>query len=481
MISAISDNNTHALLRSSIGQYVISMPPRLVVASLYLFMLWLGLFFIDIVAGPLRVVLALIILTLFFQVIVPLSAFGRLIIHTGSMAKRKVLEEEFEKELLPSGLHAALLLRAHHRRRKYTSAILQYQKKTKKPRSSESEYSKYTMRSDNNDSDNIDSNEDAKNNGNADQDKQHGRLDSQDERQILEAASLFGSGRRDPSIASASPSPRESQARAKRGHNRTLSTDSTGSYDLFFPRASFLNTTGSSLDLKGVVENTLSVKGDDPSDTYLNDDSGAPHAKRVSWEGGCEVPPMTICFNKSALVDPSPLPTPGHKKMLPPPRAPPNPSKRTSSVQHIPTARRQSLLLGKRASSRQVIDEWDEEEEVRNLYDLPPPAELLPVDEEEEPAKEVTKSQRRRMPRPSLMNGMTNLASLRSFISRETLDSPDSSVGDDESMEENDRLLGRSEEGSNRRPGDIEIPRAQASERSGLLPSGRSSGARDRG
>jgi hypothetical protein len=500
MISAISDNNTHALLRSSIGQYVISLPPRLVVASLYLFMIWLALFFINIVAGPLRVVLALIILSLFFQVVVPLSAFGRLIIHTGSMAKRKVLEEEFEKELLPSGLHAALLIRAHDRRRKYTSAIYQYQKKSKIPRSSaESEYSKNKNGSDNN----IGGNKDADRNGNADhpfsnkQDKQPGRLNSFDEGQILATARLFGSRPRDPSIASASPSPQEPQPRAKGYHKRQTSGDSTGSNDLLFPRASFLNTSGS-FDLKSIVKNTLSVaKGDDPSDAYLNDDSplnddsGAPHAKGVFWEDESsppmsEVPPTTISFNKSDLVEePSPLITLGRKKMLPPsgpptrapPLAPPpNAGKRTSSAQHIAAGRRQSALLGRRAGSRQLINEWEEEEAVRNLYDLPPPAELLPVDEEEA-AKESTKAQRRRMPRPSLMNRVRNLASLRTLVSQQSIDSPDSSVGDDECVEEHDRLLGRSEEGSNGRPLDIES--RVASDRSGLLPSGRSSGTRD--
>ena len=485
MISAISDNNTHALLRSSIGQYVISLPPRLVVGALYLFMLWLVIFFISIVSGPLRVVLALIILSLFFQVVVPLSAFGRLIIHTGSMAKRRVLEEEFEKELLPSGLHAALLIRAHDRRRKYTSAIHQYRKKTKTPAArapSESDYSKYASRSDNIDSNNvassnIDSNQDANSNDNTDQqDKQQGRLDSQDERQILATARLLGYGPRVPSIASASPSPLESQPRARRGHNRTASADSTGSNNFLFPRASFLNTTGSH-DLNSIVKNTLSERGGDPSDLYLNDDPGVSHTKGVSWGNSSstqksEVPPITISFNTSNLV--SPLQT-GRKKMLPPfgpPRvAPPHPSKRTSSARHSLAARRKSSLLSRQASSRQLLDEWEEEEEVRDLYDLPPPAELLVVDdEEEETPEEVTQSHRRRMPRASMMNRVRNLASLRSLISRETIHTPDSSISGDECMEENDRLLGRIEEGSNRKP---------VSEVSGLLSSGRSSGTRD--
>ena len=124
MISSISDANTHALLRSSIGLYVskfvtfircrsiatiyllayvvfnvlVSLPPRFVVAALYLFISWLTLFWMDMMSGPAKIILPIVILTLFFQVILPLSAFGRLIIHTGAMAKRRVLDEDFEKE-----------------------------------------------------------------------------------------------------------------------------------------------------------------------------------------------------------------------------------------------------------------------------------------------------------------------------------------------------------------------------------------------
>jgi hypothetical protein len=68
---------------------------------------------------------------MFFQVVIPLAAFGRLIIHTGAMAEHPVLDKELEKELLPSGLHASLLIRATDRRRKYSSATDQYRKQNR--------------------------------------------------------------------------------------------------------------------------------------------------------------------------------------------------------------------------------------------------------------------------------------------------------------------------------------------------------------
>lgn len=88
------------------------------------------MFIWEIFAGPIHFILLLLVLAMFFHVIIPLSAFGRLIIHTGAMGRRPVLDVELEKELLPSGLHNSLLIRATDRRRKYkSSATDQYRRK----------------------------------------------------------------------------------------------------------------------------------------------------------------------------------------------------------------------------------------------------------------------------------------------------------------------------------------------------------------
>jgi hypothetical protein len=135
MISAISDRNAHCLLRSSMGQYVTTLSPRLVVASVYLFLLWFLLFVVEIVSksNPLLWVLLLSVAFVFFSIVVPLSVFGRLVLHTGAMAQRPVLSDELEKELLANGLHASLVIRAHHRQRKNTSVSNQYHRNQRHP------------------------------------------------------------------------------------------------------------------------------------------------------------------------------------------------------------------------------------------------------------------------------------------------------------------------------------------------------------
>ncbi len=129
LIASISDSNAHAMLRSSIGSYVAVLPSRFTVAALYLFLLWIAMFIWDFFTGPIHVLFILMVLLLFFHVIIPLSAFGRLIIHTGAMGRRPVLDVELEKELLPSGLHNSLLIRATDRKRKYNSSATELYRK----------------------------------------------------------------------------------------------------------------------------------------------------------------------------------------------------------------------------------------------------------------------------------------------------------------------------------------------------------------
>ena len=129
MISAISDSNAHSVLRSSMGQYVTNLPSRFVVAALYLFLTMLVLLIIEIASGPVCYCIVALVVYLFFQTVVSLSSFGRLIIHTGAMGQKKILDPEFERHLLPSGLHASLLILATNGSRRRTSVTSQYRHK----------------------------------------------------------------------------------------------------------------------------------------------------------------------------------------------------------------------------------------------------------------------------------------------------------------------------------------------------------------
>lgn len=109
IVSSISDSNAHCFLRSSVGQYAAQLPSRLLVSSIYLFLLWLSLWAVELLPLFISVGLLLVMTVLFHHIVTVYSAFGRLIILTGGMGSKHVLEETLEKALLPSGLTSSLL------------------------------------------------------------------------------------------------------------------------------------------------------------------------------------------------------------------------------------------------------------------------------------------------------------------------------------------------------------------------------------
>jgi len=281
MISAISDTNAHCLLRSSMGQYACSLPSRFVVGALYLFLLWVILFMGEILNnGPFHFILLGLVLFLFFQVVVSLSAFGRLIIHTGAMGQRPVLDPEMERLLLPSGLHAALLIKATERKRRDTNDVTSLHRKAMESRAS---------------------------------------------------SSAVGS-----SAAEVSPSPRLS-----------LLDDSVSSLhhsvgDIQFPRPSILNSTMNSNELLNMVEQALSPQttSDEPSkkskyDTFLDDALHGSIASMPELNGG------------------------------------PSPDSPT-----FVSEEKEAQRMARRRSSGRLVQEWKEEKDVRNMYQVPPPAAL---------------------------------------------------------------------------------------------------------
>ena len=126
IVSVISDANSHALLRSSIGQYACFLPSKLIVAAIYSFIVWIGLFVYIMMPHFWSIIVIAAILLLFFHVMAVYSAFGRLILHSGAMGDSPIFDPTFEAELLPRGLHTSLLFKALDELRKGTSVTRQY-------------------------------------------------------------------------------------------------------------------------------------------------------------------------------------------------------------------------------------------------------------------------------------------------------------------------------------------------------------------
>jgi hypothetical protein len=376
MISAISDNNSHCLLRSSMGQYVTSLPSRFVVAALYLFLLWLFLFIVELLSGPVQIIMITLVVYLFLQVIVSLSAFGRLIIHTGAMGSKRVLDPEFERHLLPSGLHASLLIKATERLRRKTTVTAQYKTAPQRAEKQARGYSNYSTSSRFSTA-SRGSNYDY---GSSSDRQLSSQVNAEEEESIQKIAKLFSSGSGEFQISPkndekkddsrGSNKSRGSQGSNKGGgHRRDLSTESIESVDemvkgINFPRASVLNRVAST-DLKKVLEMTLSQSDRD--------------SVNGNEEGKYEMP-------ISPMEDDS----------------------RTM-------ARRRSASVMQKQNSLRVVREWVEEEDVRDMYDVTPPVSCWDFDDDDDDPD--FESDMHTMPRASLLNRSRGLKSLRGLVS----------------------------------------------------------------
>lgn len=131
MVSAISDENSHCILRSSIGQYAAQLPQRFIIISIYGFLFTVLLFFFLLLPafGFWSILLSFLVMALFFHVVTVFSAFGRIILHTGAIAPHRIFEENYEENLLPQSLHSDLIKRAKAELTNKTSVVRQYRRK----------------------------------------------------------------------------------------------------------------------------------------------------------------------------------------------------------------------------------------------------------------------------------------------------------------------------------------------------------------
>ena len=130
MVSAISDENAHCILRSSIGQYVLELPHRFIVTSIYSFFLWIIMFiFLLLPVGFWSILLVTVVICLFIHVMTAFSSFGRLILHTTAMSPNRIFEESYEKSLTPQPLQEQLHTKALAELSNGTSITRQYRRK----------------------------------------------------------------------------------------------------------------------------------------------------------------------------------------------------------------------------------------------------------------------------------------------------------------------------------------------------------------
>jgi hypothetical protein len=119
MIASVSEANAYCIFRSSIGQYASDLPRRLIVLSIYSFIILLGMFiFLLLPVGTWSLSLIGTALTLFIHTIVTLSGLGRVVMHSGAMESEPIFEKSYESKLDPGELYSKLIRKARINRMK---------------------------------------------------------------------------------------------------------------------------------------------------------------------------------------------------------------------------------------------------------------------------------------------------------------------------------------------------------------------------
>lgn len=112
VVSVVSDRNSHVFLRSSVGLYAAQLPSRLIVCSIYLFLLWVILFLWTLLPRLWATVITVVSASLFVYVVSFYSRVGRLVMYAGAMGNKRILTTEEEESMMPWQLYCAMLEKA---------------------------------------------------------------------------------------------------------------------------------------------------------------------------------------------------------------------------------------------------------------------------------------------------------------------------------------------------------------------------------
>ena len=118
IISALSPENAHCILRSTIGVYTCMLPSRMLLASIYLFILWLALLLIAVMTEAFTVLMALTTIFLFLHIVSIYSVLANLVIDTGALTNSSIFGSSEEEDMTPSELTLNLVDKAYANRQR---------------------------------------------------------------------------------------------------------------------------------------------------------------------------------------------------------------------------------------------------------------------------------------------------------------------------------------------------------------------------
>jgi len=136
IISSLSGSNAQCIIRSTVGMYACVLPSRLLIASLYLFLIWISIWLGVFLPKSFSILFAMMAIIMFFHIITIYSALGEVLMDTGAMGEKPVLGIEEEEGMTPSELTVRLVEVAHSKRKVRVGSIYsQYSQKSFKEKS----------------------------------------------------------------------------------------------------------------------------------------------------------------------------------------------------------------------------------------------------------------------------------------------------------------------------------------------------------
>lgn len=130
VVGAVSPQNAHAILRSSVGLQATQLPARLVITSIYLFAGWLMMFMAILLPDVWAFVVALVPVVLIGYIVGLYSILGRLIIYSKGMRHREIFTEDVHNTMTPRRLSEELAKKALSQKARKTPLPLYYRGKT---------------------------------------------------------------------------------------------------------------------------------------------------------------------------------------------------------------------------------------------------------------------------------------------------------------------------------------------------------------
>lgn len=129
IIGAVSPQNSHAILRSSVGLDAAQLPARLVILSIYCFVAWVVLFIWILVPHVWGYVIAIFPIVLIAYIVTLYSSFGRLVIYSRAMQQHEIFEEDEDNHMSSTRLFEELLKLAEKEKGKQSPLPLYYRSK----------------------------------------------------------------------------------------------------------------------------------------------------------------------------------------------------------------------------------------------------------------------------------------------------------------------------------------------------------------